>query len=135
MVLGIKETSYGIFLQCDKASYVAKKLVLPGLLSGTLYELNLHDTHKVTHKLLKRWDGSSEFQIHQRNCCQTLYRTQKIATDKICTKQKRSSTFLLYWKVCQILWACRLKMDATTLQKNFGWLSRQQDLSVISRTL
>ena len=43
--------------------------------------------------------------------------------------------FLLHGKVCQMLWACRLKMDAPMLQKNFEWLSRQQGVSVNSRVL
>ena len=43
--------------------------------------------------------------------------------------------FLLHGKVCWILRACSLKMDSPTLQKNFGWLSRKQDVSVISRVL
>ncbi|CAO2599467.1 hypothetical protein LEMLEM_LOCUS9868, partial [Lemmus lemmus] len=28
------------------------------------------------------------------------------------------------FKVCWILWACKLKMDVSMVQKNFGWLSR-----------
>ena len=40
--------------------------------------------------------------------------------------------FLLHGNVCWILWACRVKMDAPTVQRNFGWLSRQWDVYVIS---
>ena len=43
------------------------------------------------------------------------------------------SNFLLHWKVYQILCACWLKMDAPTLQRNSGWLSRQSDVSVKER--
>ena len=50
-------------------------------------------------------------------------------------RQNRSSNVLLPWIDGQILWAYRLCIEAPTLQKNFGWLSRQWDVSVISRTL
>ena len=38
-------------------------------------------------------------------------------------------------KICQILWACRLKMYAPMLQKNSGWLSRHWDVTVNFRVL
>ena len=44
---GHEETHYGIIcLQCDKASYLGKKLLLPGLLDNVLYELGMEDTQK-----------------------------------------------------------------------------------------
>ena len=39
-LMGIEETCYGIGLQCDKASYSGKKLLLPGLLDGMVYKLD-----------------------------------------------------------------------------------------------
>ncbi|CAO2578492.1 hypothetical protein LEMLEM_LOCUS574, partial [Lemmus lemmus] len=56
-LMGIKETHYRICLQCDKASHLGKKLLLPGLLNGMLYEMDVKDHRKVTVKLSKRWDG------------------------------------------------------------------------------
>ena len=44
--MGIEETHYGIFLQCDKASHLGKKLLLPRLLNGMLYELDMQDPQK-----------------------------------------------------------------------------------------
>ena len=39
---------------------------------------------------------------------------------------------LLHEKVCQILWACRLKMDAPMMQKNFRQLSgSEMSLSIL----
>ena len=43
--------------------------------------------------------------------------------------------FLLNGKVWQILWDSGLKMDAPMVQKNFGWLPRQWEVSVNSRVL
>ena len=48
---------------------------------------------------------------------------------------KSLSNFLLHGKVYWILPACRLKTDVLTLQMNFGWLSRQRDVSVNSIVL
>ena len=50
-------------------------------------------------------------------------------------RQNNLWNFLLHEKVCQILWACRLKMDTLTLQNNFGWLPRQSDVSINSTVL
>ena len=53
-------------------------------------------------------------------------RTQQIVT-------KLPLKFPASWKCLWILWAWRPKMGAPTIQRNFGWLSRQQDVSVNSR--
>ena len=53
----------------------------------------------------------------------------------VSTRQKRSSNFLLHWKVCTILWVYSLKIYAPTIQKNFGWHSRQWNIFVSSRVL
>ena len=44
--MGIEETHYGIYLQCDKASHLGKKLFLPGLLDNMLYKLDMQDPQK-----------------------------------------------------------------------------------------
>lgn len=45
-LMGIKETHYGICLQWDKASVLEKKLLLPGLLDGMQYELDMQNPEK-----------------------------------------------------------------------------------------
>ena len=45
-LMGIAKTRYGICLQCDKASHLGKKLLLPGLLDGMLYKLHMQDLQK-----------------------------------------------------------------------------------------
>ena len=45
-LMGIEETCYGVSLQCDKASHLGKKLLLPGLIYGMLYILGLQDPQK-----------------------------------------------------------------------------------------
>ena len=54
-MMGIEETSYGICLQCDKASYLGKKLLLPGQLDGMLYELYMQDLQKSAELSKMRW--------------------------------------------------------------------------------
>ena len=44
--MGIEETRYEICLHCNKTSHLGKKLLLPGLLDGMLYELEMQDSHK-----------------------------------------------------------------------------------------
>ena len=41
--MDIEETCYGICLQYGKASHLGKKLFLPGLFDGMLYELDMQD--------------------------------------------------------------------------------------------
>ena len=83
-------------------------------------------THrKVTVELSKRWDGPSAFLLHRRNC-QAFYRTQKkILANFASARQTRSSNVLLHLKFCQILQPYSFNMDASTLQKTVGCLSRQ----------
>ena len=50
-LMGIEETCYGICLQCDKASHLGKKLLLPALLDSKLYKLNTQDLQKMTDKV------------------------------------------------------------------------------------
>ena len=45
-LMGIEETLYGICLQCDKASHLGNTLLLPVLLNGMLYELDIQDPQK-----------------------------------------------------------------------------------------
>ncbi len=83
-------------------------------------------THRErTAELAKRWDGLSGFLIHES--------LRDILQDTAESDWTVFGTFLLDENVCCILWAWRLKMDAPTVQKNFGWLFRQRDVSVISR--
>ena len=42
----IEETHYGICLQYDKAGHLGKKMLLPGLFDGMLYELNMQYSQK-----------------------------------------------------------------------------------------
>ena len=44
--MGIKETPYRMYLQCDKASHSGKRLLLPGLLDDMLYESDIQDPQK-----------------------------------------------------------------------------------------
>lgn len=46
------------------------------------------------------------------------------------TRQDSPSNFLFHWKLCLILLDCRLKMYIPTLQRNFGWLTRQSNVSI-----
>ena len=43
---GIEEIYYEICLQCGTASHLGKKLLLPRLLYGMLYELNMQDIQR-----------------------------------------------------------------------------------------
>ena len=45
-LMGIEETRYRICLQCDKFRHLGKKLLLPGLLEGMLYKLDMQDPQK-----------------------------------------------------------------------------------------
>ena len=45
-VTGIEETCYGICLQCDKNNHLGQKLLLPELLDGMMYELDIQDPQK-----------------------------------------------------------------------------------------
>ena len=55
--------------------------------------------------------------------------------EEAASNYKLASSVGLHEKACWILCACKLKMNVPMLQKNFGWLSRQQDISVNSRVL
>ena len=44
--MGIEETCYRICFQCNKTSHLGKKMLLPGLLDGMLYELDMQDPQK-----------------------------------------------------------------------------------------
>ena len=94
-----------------------------------------------TEKWLMNLPKESETVLHER-VCQTFCRIHTHThthTHKWLTscqyRQNCLSNFLLHEKVCQILWACRLKMDTLTLQNNFGWLPRQSDVSINSTVL
>ena len=71
----------------------------------------------------------------KENARHSVGHRRKQLIDFVTTRQNKSSNFLLHGKVCQIIWMCRMKMGAPILQKNFGWLSRQWDVSVNSRVL
>ena len=107
----------------------------PGLLNGMLYELDMQDAQKKW--LLSLPKGKTVLQgscLMKESARHSAGHRRKWLTN--CQKRLNSlSDFLLHEKVCQILWACRLEMDVPTLQKNFGRLFRQQDVSVNSRVL
>ena len=45
-LMGIEETCYRIYLRCDKARHLGKKLLLSGPLDGMLYKLDMQDPQK-----------------------------------------------------------------------------------------
>ena len=130
--MGIEETHYGNCLQCDKARQMAR------IWSAWCYAVwtgHAEPTEKWLLTLPKGeiiLQGSCFIKASARHS--TGHRRKQLM-DIAITKQNRFSDFLLHEKVCWLLWACRLNMHARMLQKNFGWLSRHQDVSVNSRVL
>ena len=117
-------------LLMELISHLGKKLFLSGLLD----ELDMQDPQRNDCWTRLRWD------VHQGSCFMkesarhsAEYRRKWLASCQYW--QNCLWNFLLHGKVCWILWVCRLKMDATTVKNNFGWLSRQGDVSFISRVL
>ena len=84
----------------------------------------MYKTHRtVTSELWQnkpRWSFS--FLLCRENY-QTFLRTQGEVADTLYQNEQSRFPPSLKW---ERLWACRLKMDAPTLQRNFGWLSGRQ---------
>ena len=118
-------------------SHLGKKLLLPGLLFGMLYYLKMQDPQK---KCLLNLPKEDKTILHgscfmKESAIHSPEHRRKQPMNFVSTRQNRSSNLVLHGKICQILWICRLKMDVPMIQKNFGLLSRQQDVSVNYRTL
>ena len=64
------------------ASHLDKKLLLPVLLEGMLYELHMQDPQKNDCLTCLKVRLSFGFLLHER-VCHTFFRTQKKVTDKL----------------------------------------------------
>ena len=103
-------------------SHLGKKLLLPGL----LHKLDTENPHRDDCWTCLKVTWSFGVPDSWKSLWDILQDTAE-------SDWTVFGIFLLHGNVCWILWACRLKMDAQLIQKNFGWLYRQQDVSVISR--
>ena len=124
-MMGIKEALM------EFASHLVKKLLLPVLLNWTCRP------HKTC--LMNLPKGEMVFQhscfIKDSTRHSLLGKIEKKVTGKLPIFLKLSLTFPASWKGQLVLWACRLKINAPMVQKNFGSLSRRWDVSVNSRVL
>ena len=108
------------------AESLGRKVLLPGLLDSVLYEPDMLDPQKSDWLL----NFSKSGKVLQGSCFMKESARHSAGHRRkwlINCQYKWNClwNFLLHGKVWWILWACRLKMDAPMLHKNFGWLSRQ----------
>ena len=101
-----------------------------GLLDGMLYKVDMQDPHKTDYwTCQKNVRQPSKFLVHEKFSRHSTAHTRKWMTN--CQNRQNSlSNFLLHGRVCHIVWVCKVQMDIPMVQKNFVWLSRQQDVSV-----
>ena len=114
-------------------SHLGKKLLLSGLLDGVLYKLDMQDPKKWLFNLPKTGEMVLWGPYFMKKSARHSVGHRRKWLTNCQYRWNCLSNFLLHEKVCQILWACRLKMNAPMVQKNFGWLYSQRDVSVISR--
>ena len=118
--MGIEETCYRICFQCDKTSHLGKKLLLSRLLDGMLYELDRQDPQKWLLNLSK--EGKTilwGFLLHEK-CLPDILQGIEESDWQPANIGEIVFQIPCFMGVCLTLWANRLKMDAPTLQKNFG---------------
>ena len=124
--MGIEETYSGISLHFDKASHLSKKL-------DFMECLMVRCLNWTCTRLTEKWlnlpkEGETvlqgSFLMIESSRHSGGSRRKWLTNSQY--RWNSLSNFLLHGKICWILWACRLKMNAPTLWKNFGWLSWQQ---------
>lgn len=91
----------GICFHCSKVIHWAKKLLLPMTAGNVLCRLDMEGTQ------------------------------EKRLLNFVNIRYNRPSNFLLHWKVLQLFWACKSKIDTQTSQRNCGWFSRQPYVSAV----
>ena len=103
-------------------SHLGKKLFLPGLLDVMLYELDIqHLKKKRLLNLPKEGETVLQSSCFMKEFARhSIRHRRKQLMDFAIIRQNRSSNFMLHGKVFQILWACKLKMGASMIQKNFA---------------
>ena len=80
--MSIEETHYGICFQCDKSSHLGKNLLLPELLGGLLYELDMQDPQKSDCWTFQNMRWLFMISASQRKLPDILQDTEEV-TDKL----------------------------------------------------